>query len=211
MAKRYGLVIDLERCTGCDTCTIACKVENKMEVGSGVRVETVEGTHRDSPVGKYPDLSIYYLPIACMQCDQPPCRDACHAEAIYQRPDGIVLIDEEKCDGCQECLPACPYQALVYDPDRNVVRKCNLCFERLDQGFEPFCALCCGYQAIFWGDLADPESEVSQLIAQRSAYILKPEEETGPAIYYCPPKERRQAKGTLGLDSKEGIEFPKAS
>ncbi len=193
MAKRYGLVIDLERCTGCDTCTIACKVENKMEVGSGVRVETVEGTHRDSPVGKYPDLSIYYLPIACMQCDQPPCRDACHAEAIYQRPDGIVLIDEEKCDGCQECLPACPYQALVYDPDRNVVRKCNLCFERLDQGFEPFCALCCGYQAIFWGDLADPESGVSQLIAQRSAYILKPEEETGPAIYYCPPKERRQA------------------
>ncbi|GAF79535.1 unnamed protein product, partial [marine sediment metagenome] len=151
MAKRYGLVIDLERCTGCDTCTIACKVENKMEVGSGVRVETVEGTHRDSPAGKYPDLSIYYLPIACMHCDQPPCRDACHAEAIYQRPDGIVLIDEEKCDGCQECLPACPYQALVYDPDRNVVRKCNLCFERLDQGFEPFCALCCGVDAIFYG------------------------------------------------------------
>lgn len=197
MAKRYGLVIDLERCTGCDTCTIACKVENKMEVGSGMRVETVGGIHRDSPVGKYPDLSIYYMPIACMHCDQPPCHDSCHAEAIYQRPDGIVLIDEEKCDGCQECLPACPYQALVYDPDTNVVRKCNLCFERLDQGFEPFCALCCGDQAIFWGDLADPESGVSKLIAQRSAYTLKPEEKTGPAIYYCPPKEKRQAKSTI--------------
>ena len=196
MAKRYGLVIDLERCTGCDTCTIACKVENKMEVGSGMRVETVGDTNRDNPLGKHPDLNIYYLPITCMHCDQPPCHDACHAEAIYQRPDGIVLINEEKCDGCQECLSACPYQALVYDPDMKVVRKCNLCFERLDQGFEPFCALCCGKQAIFWGDLADTESGVSKLIAQRSAYTLKPEEETGPAIYYCPPKERRQAKAT---------------
>ena len=193
MAKRYGLVIDLERCTGCDTCTIACKVENNMEAISGMRVETVAGSNLETPLGTLPNLSMYYLPIACMHCDQPPCRDACRLEAIYQRPDGIVLIDEEKCDGCQECLPACPYQALVYDPDRNVVRKCSLCFERLDQGFEPFCALCCSYQAIFWGDLADRESGVSQLIVQRSAYILKPEEKGGPAVYYCPPKERRQA------------------
>ena len=192
MAKRYGLVIDLERCTGCQTCTIACKVEQRMEVGSGIRVETVGGPHRDTPAGKYPDLSMYYLPIACMHCDQPPCRDACPTEAIYQRPDGIVLINEEKCNGCQECLPACPYQALVYDPERDVVRKCSLCFERLDQSFEPFCALCCGDQAIFWGDVADPESQVSQLIAQRNAYILKPELATGPAIHYCPPKPRRR-------------------
>jgi len=193
VVRRYGLVIDLERCIGCQTCNIACKVENNMEAISGMRVETVGGSHPDTPAGTPPSLSMYWLPIACMHCDQPPCRDACHVEAIYQRPDGIVLIDEEKCDGCQECLLVCPYQALVHDPDRNVVRKCNLCAERLDQGFEPFCALCCGCQAIFWGDLADRESEVSQLIAQRSANVLKPEEKTGPAVYYCPPKERRQA------------------
>jgi Fe-S-cluster-containing dehydrogenase component len=198
VAKRHGLVIDLERCTGCDTCTIACKVENKIEVGSGVRVETVGDTNRDNPAGKHPDLNVYYLPIICMHCDQPPCREACTTEAIYQRPDGIVLIDEEKCDGCQECLSACPYQALVFDADSKVMRKCNLCFERLDQGFEPFCALCCGNEAIFWGDLTDPQSGVSQLIAQRSAYTLKPEEKTGPAIYYCHPKEKRQAKGIQG-------------
>ena len=197
MAKRYGLVIDLERCTGCDTCTIACKVENKIEVGSGVRVETVVDTNRDNPAGKHPDLNVYYLPIICMHCDQPPCRDACTTEAIYQRPDGIVLIDEEKCDGCQECLSACPYQALVFDVDSKVMRKCNLCFERLDQGFEPFCALCCGNEAIFWGDLTDSQSGVSQLIAQRSAFTLKPEEKTGPAIYYCHPKEKRQAKSAI--------------
>lgn len=192
MVKRYGLVIDLERCIGCNTCTVACKVENGMEVGSGIRVETVGGAHRDTPAGSYPELSMHYLPVACMHCDRPPCRDACPTEAIYQRPDGIVLIDVQKCDGCQECLPACPYQALVYDPDKDVVRKCNLCFERLDEGFEPFCVLCCGDQAIFYGDLADPKSQVSQLIAQRTAYTLKPELAVGPAIHYCPPKTRRQ-------------------
>jgi molybdopterin-containing oxidoreductase family iron-sulfur binding subunit len=194
MAERYGLVIDLERCTGCHTCTIACKVEHGMEVGSGIRVDTIGGMHPDTPAGEYPELRMYYLPVACMHCDQPPCRDACPPEAIYQRQDGIVLIDEEKCDGCQACLPACPYDALVYDTDRNIVRKCNLCAERLDDGFEPFCALCCGPEAIFYGNIADPNSKVSQLASDRKAYILKPESKTGPGVYYCPPMAPRQAK-----------------
>jgi Fe-S-cluster-containing dehydrogenase component len=192
VAKRYGLVIDLERCTGCDICIVACKVENSMDTISGMRVETVGGSNLETSPSTLPNLSMYYRPVTCMHCDHPPCRDACHLEAIYQRPDGIVLIDEKKCNGCQECLPACPYQALVYDPDRNVVRKCNLCFERLDQGFEPFCALCCGCQAIFWGDLAEPESPASRLIAQRNAYVLKAEEGAGPSVHYCPPKQRKQ-------------------
>ena len=192
MANRWGLVIDLERCIGCHTCTIACKVENVMEAGSGIRVDTVGGAHTGAPTGEYPELSMHYLPVACMHCDQPPCRDACPMEAIYQRPDGIVLVDEGKCNGCQECLPACPYQALVYDQEMGVVRKCNLCVDRLDEGFEPFCALCCGDRAISFGNLADPESELSKLISLRSAYILQPELATGPAIHYCPPRPRRK-------------------
>jgi len=169
-----------------------------MEASSGIRVETVGGTYTGTPSGEYPELSMYYLPIACMHCDQPPCRDACPAEAIYQRPDGIVLIDEDKCNGCQECLPACPYQALAYDRERGVVRKCNLCVDRLDEGFEPFCVLCCGDQAISFGDLADSESEVSKLIAQRGAYTLKPEAGVGPAIHYCPPRPRREGDTARG-------------
>ncbi len=192
MAKRYGLAIDLRRCIGCHTCTIACKVENRMETGSGIRVETIGGAQKDTPAGKYPDLSMYYQPVACMHCEQPPCRDACPTEAIYQRPDGIVLIDQQRCNGCQECLPACPYEVLVYDEKADVVRKCNLCAERLDEGFEPFCALCCGEQAIYYGDLADPRSTISQLIAQTSACTLRPELAIGPGIYYCPPSRRQQ-------------------
>jgi Fe-S-cluster-containing dehydrogenase component len=109
VAKRYGMVIDLERCTGCQTCTVACKVENGIEVGSGIRVETVGGAHRDTPAGEYPRLIMYFLAIACMHCAKPPCRDVCPTEAIDQRADGVVLIDEEKCNGCQECIAACPY------------------------------------------------------------------------------------------------------
>jgi len=192
VAKRYGLVVDLERCTGCQTCTVACKVQNCMEVGSGMRVDTVGGAHRDTPSGEYPDLSMYFLPIACMHCDQPPCRDACPTEAIYQRPDGVVLIDKEKCNGCQECLPACPYQALVHDSEGEVARKCDLCVDRIDQGYEPFCVTCCGYEALFFGDLADPKSKVALLADQRVAYTLQPELATGPAVQYCPPRPRRK-------------------
>ena len=191
MAKRYGLVIDIERCVGCQTCDIACRVENGMETVSGIRAETVGGDYPDTPAGKFPNLSMYFLPIACMHCDEPPCRDACPTDAIYKRPDGVVILDEEKCDGCQACLTVCPYEAMKYDEDANVVRKCNLCFERLDDGFEPFCATCCGVDAIFCGDLNDPNSEVSQLISRRNAYQLKPEKGTGPAVYYCPTWEKR--------------------
>ena len=90
--KKYGLVIDLERCIGCQTCRIACKVENNLETGSGIRVDTVGGAYRDTPKGKYPHLSMSYLPVPCMQCGAPACRDACPQEAIYKRPDGIVLV-----------------------------------------------------------------------------------------------------------------------
>jgi Fe-S-cluster-containing dehydrogenase component len=192
MVKKYGLVIDLERCIGCQACNIACRVENNMEAISGIRVETVGGSHPDTPAGTFPNLSMYYLPIACMHCDQPPCINACPKEAISKRPDGIVILDEGKCDGCRACLAACPYEALRYDEEADIVRKCNLCFQRLDDGFEPFCVLCCGVEAIFYGDLDDPGSKVSQLISQRSAYQLEPELQTGPAVYYCPPMNPRR-------------------
>jgi Fe-S-cluster-containing dehydrogenase component len=188
IAKRYGLVIDLERCTGCNTCTVACKVENKLESISGIRVETIGGPHRDTPAGVYPQLTMYFLPVPCMHCQEPPCLEACPVGAIEKRHDGIVVIKKERCDACQACIDVCPYGAITYDEATHTIWKCNMCYERLDEGFEPFCALCCGMKAIFWGDVTDPDSEVSRLIRKREAYILKPEMATGPAVYYCPPR-----------------------
>jgi tetrathionate reductase subunit B len=186
LSKRYGMIIDLDRCTGCQTCRVACKAENDMDVGSGIRVETVGGPYQDTPEGKYPQLSMYYLPLPCMHCGEPACLEACPVEAIYQRHDGIVLVYQEKCNGCQACIQACPYGVLVYDPGENLVRKCTLCVHRVDQGIEPFCVICCENEAILFGDLNDLESKVSKLIARGDVYTLKPESGTRPAIYYSP-------------------------
>jgi len=187
--KRYGLVIDLERCIGCHTCTIACKLESGLERGSGIRVETIGGPHRDTPAGKYPQLSMHFLPVPCMHCDEPPCLDVCPLEAIFRRPDGIVLVDEEKCDGCQTCVTACPYGALIFDDEKEVVHKCTLCAHRLDGGMEPFCVICCETEAMYFGDLNDPDSRISKIMDERSAKPIKPEAGTKPVIYYCPTRQ----------------------
>jgi len=190
LAVRYGMVIDLDRCTGCQTCVIACQMENGLEHVSGIRVETVGGPRRDTPGGNYPGLSMYYLPVPCMHCDDAPCIPSCPNEAIYRRGDGIVLVDEGKCDGCELCLDACPYGVLVRVPERGAVWKCTLCAHRVDAGLEPFCALCCEMEAIYFGDICDPTSKVSELVRERKGYALKHEMKTSPAVFYCPVRIR---------------------
>lgn len=191
MDRRYGLVIDLERCIGCQTCRIACKLENDFEKDSGITVETVGGPHQDTPAGKYPNLSMHYIPRMCMHCEKPPCVEVCPEDAILKRGDGIVMLDEDLCSGCQACLPECPYDALIFDDEKNVARKCNLCNHRVDKGLEPFCVLCCETEAILFGDLNDPDSVASKMISKRNAGTLDPEKGAGPCIYYCPTKEGR--------------------
>lgn len=191
MGKKYGLVIDLERCVGCHSCTIACKVENATERVSGIRVETIGGGRQDTPSGKYPDVAMHFLPIACMHCQEPRCQHACPKGAIHRRPDGIVLLDKGLCDGCQLCLNVCPYGALTYDEKASKVRKCNLCCDRIDEGFEPFCVVCCRYEARFFGNLADAESSVSRLVLERHGFAFKPELGTKPSVFYCQPRQKR--------------------
>jgi len=191
VSKRYGLVIDLERCIGCHTCTIACKVENGIEEGSWMEVRTIGGAGMDTASGEFPDLTMHYEPKPCMHCDEPPCIDACSPGALYKRDDGIVLVDTDKCDGCQMCLSVCPYGVLHFDAAKNVIGKCTFCAGRIDQGLDPFCVICCQGEAMFFGDLADPESEVSRLAASRDAYVLLPGAETGPAVRYLPPMKPR--------------------
>ena len=191
MSPRFGIVIEQERCLGCDTCTIACQVENSPTTGPWIWVETVGSDGKDKPAGNYPDLRLDFLPRLCQHCAQPPCVPACPTRALWQRQDGLVLLADDKCNGCQVCLAACPYAALSYNAKTGFVEKCHLCHHRIDQGRAPFCVVCCEGQAMHFGDLDDPHSDVSQLIATRGAVTLKPEAGTKPAVYYCPPRPRR--------------------
>ncbi len=192
MSQRYGLVIDLDRCTGCQTCVVACKTEHNLEQISGIRVETIGGTNRDTPSGIYPNFSMYYFPMPCMHCTEPPCIPACPVQAIYRRQDGIVLVDEAKCDGCLMCMETCPYGVLVHKSKTNTVWKCTLCVHRIDEGEAPFCVDCCEMEAMFFGDISDPSTQVSRWAEQRNAYVYKPELNTSPGVRYCSPRDKHR-------------------
>ncbi len=159
MAKQYGLVFDANRCIGCRTCVIACKAENEIEVGSWIKLVNDRGTPTDLPVGTYPRLSLSWRVSACLHCENPPCQAVCPAEgAIYQRPDGVVLIDREQCTGCQACGEACPYDAIRFDPEDGRPGKCTLCSHRLDQGLEPFCVKECIWGALRFMDTGEEKN-----------------------------------------------------
>ena len=208
MSTRYGIVVDLRRCVGCNTCVVACKMENNVPLGLGwLRVVTHGGLQRDTPSGRYPNLSMEFIPISCQHCCQhcgnPPCVTVCPTGASYKRDDGLVLIDWDKCVGCRYCIAACPYGTRVFNADipqqmppfsigsvelpehqRGVVEKCTLCVHRLDKGEEPACVECCPTRARYFGDLNDPVSKVSKLTRSRAAFRLLEELGTEPSMYF---------------------------
>ncbi len=189
MVKQLGLVFDLRRCIGCRTCVIACKVGNNLETGSWITVLTGSGASADIPVGKYPQLSLSWHPIPCMPCQNPACLEACPVDGgIYKRSDGIVLVDKEKCTGCQLCLTSCPYGVMHFNQLEGYAEKCTLCSHRIDQGLEPFCVKECIWGAIHFGEISNPDSKVFQLISHRKGYIKEPGQGSGrPSIYYLAP------------------------
>jgi phenylacetyl-CoA:acceptor oxidoreductase subunit 1 len=204
------MVIDLRRCVGCQTCTIACKQEHALPAA------TVWRFVADGEVGEYPDVRRVFLPMQCMHCAEPPCVPVCPTGASRQRGDGIVWIEYGACIGCGYCAVACPYharhligeaagyfgvptpaEAATARPERHgVMTKCTFCKERVDEGrarglvpgqdpaATPVCAVACIARAITFGDLDDPESGVSRLIVEREAVPLMAECGTSPAVYY---------------------------
>jgi len=184
------MVIDQERCIGCEACTVACKNENNGVQGL-IRVSTQDTPQKDTPSGVFPDLRMIFLPVLCNHCERPPCAEACPLEAIIKEDTGAVILDEAACDGCRTCLDACPYGAIVFNAEKDKAEKCNFCSHRIEEGLEPFCAVCCEGQAIFFGDMNDPESKVSKILSVENGYTLKPEQGTEPAVYYLPPKKPR--------------------
>ena len=158
---RNCLVIDLDRCSGCDTCVAACKYENNVPLGEYWNRVNVVG-----PTGTWPRIEQYWLPTQCQQCENAPCITACPTGASYRdEENGLVLIDHETCIGCQTCSEACPYGARSYNEELNVVDKCTCCVQRLQEGEKPACVhnCCCG--ARYFGDLDDPESDAAKAVA----------------------------------------------
>ncbi|HEC61265.1 MAG: 4Fe-4S dicluster domain-containing protein [Thermodesulfobacteriota bacterium] len=200
---RYGMVIDLKKCIGCYGCQISCKAENATPPGVlWARVMKRE-------FGKYPNTRRLSLPLLCMHCQDPACETVCPTKATTKGDSGIVTVDQDKCVGCRYCMMVCPYQARYhhakereYFPGQGLtpfeemgykqhkpglVSKCNFCQSRLEQGLEPSCVVTCMCKARYFGDLDDPESEVSRLIRDRAGYQLHPELGTDPSVYYLAP------------------------
>lgn len=201
---KLGIAINLDRCIGCHTCANACKMQNNVPMGMLWNRVLTEGSDAiDKAVGTYPHLTRSYLPIACQHCENPACMRVCPTGATYKDDRGRVEVDYGKCIGCRMCMAACPYNARVFnweepkrDPDFNygdkdvpvrpkgVVEKCTLCKERTDRDDKPMCVVCCPTKARTFGDLDDPDSEISKLIRDKKAGVLLEEQGTKPQVHY---------------------------
>ncbi len=177
MAK-YAMVIDTKKCVGCGDCVVACKTEN----------QTPEGFHRDWIVqqthGTFPNLTLEIRSERCNHCENPPCVPICPTGASFiDEYSNITLVDHDKCIGCKACIAACPYDARYVHPD-GYVDKCTFCIHRVKEGKKPACVSVCPTHCMYFGDLEDPTSEVSQLLKSRKWKVIAPGAGTKPQVYY---------------------------
>jgi len=211
--RRYAMVIDLRRCIGCDACMTACKAEFDVPLG----VFRTWVPYR--VVGKYPYVNKQFLPRLCNHCDDPPCVRACPVGATYKEEDGgFVLQRYDRCIGCKACMASCPYNARFMLPAHrtrsditHLVDKCTFCYHRVIQGLVPACVQTCVGRARVFGDLNDPNSEVSQLVAQHATQTLRPEQGTKPHVFYIGADRNHTAYGRWVYDSVGNVDAERAA
>lgn len=180
---RFGFLIDHRKCIGCHACSVACKEEHQVALGTyRTWVKYVEK-------GEFPHTRRYFTVLRCNHCEDAPCVTICPVSALYKRSDGIVDFDKDVCIGCKSCMQACPYDALYIDPDNNTAAKCNFCAHRVENGLQPSCQIVCPTQAIQSGDLDDPLSPISQLMSREPVRVRKPEKGTRPQLCYIDADE----------------------
>ncbi len=187
---RFSILVDVTKCSGCYNCFLACRDEyynndyppySAAQPLNGQLWMQIKEIER----GAYPKPKLSYIPIPCMHCQSAPCMEAAQDGAIYRRPDGIVVIDPVKAMGQRQVVNACPYRVIFWNEEKQIPQKCTMCAHRLDAGEkQPRCVESCPTGALVFGDLDDPQSEISRLAAERGTENFHPEYKTAPSVQY---------------------------
>ncbi|MFC1891162.1 4Fe-4S dicluster domain-containing protein [Thermodesulfobacteriota bacterium] len=207
---QYGMIIDLDKCNGCYNCFISCKDEycgNDHSPYSLSQPQTGQFWMRliEKERGTFPKIKVAYIPVPCMHCEKANCIELSQDGAVYQRSDGIVIIDPDKSSGKKEILETCPYRVIYWNEEKNIPQKCTMCAHLLDKGWkEPRCVEACPTGAMVFGDLDDPQSEISKLKESAKLEAIHPAfglEEN--VLYIGLPK--RFIAGTVVLEDKDDV------
>jgi len=184
-AKRWRMIIDLNRCTGCQSCVIACKAQNDtapQQFNTRIGIEESQDAH---------GARIAFTPVQCNQCEAPPCVPACPQDATFKLPDGIVVTDWNRCNGNLSCVGACPFEARYPDPRHgNKSDKCDFCLHRLVKGLNPACVDACPSRARLFGDALAPAGEFAQYLKRTDLVSRKPELGIATNLLYVPLRAR---------------------
>lgn len=206
-----AFVIDISKCNGCYNCQIACKDEHVGNDWTPYAKPQPDTGHFWMKVNEYvrgsvPKVKMSYVATPCMHCEKAPCIPACEPKAIYQREDGLVIIDPEKCTGCMNCLDACPYGVIYFNEDLTLAQKCTGCAHLLDDGWkEPRCVDACATGALLFGE----EKELKALIAK--AEVMHPEYGASPRVYYLNLPKRFVAGSVYDPEADECLEGVKVT
>ena len=201
---RLGLLIDMDMCVGCHACAVACKSWNTGGTTGPLTDYDAYGSEpsgvwfnriRHYEIGDYPHNKTVNVPMSCLHCEDADCVTVCPTGASWKRPeDGIVLVDQDRCMGCNLCAWACPYGARELDHESGTMKKCTLCIDRIyDEELpveerQPACVIVCPTKARFFGDYDDPDSEVSRMARERDGQALMPELGYDPTNVYLTPR-----------------------
>lgn len=200
--QRWAMVVDVQKCIGCQACTVSCIMENAAPENSFRTVVSTYEVKEDKRCGTY------MLPRLCNHCANPPCIPVCPVGATFQRKDGVVVVDGDRCVGCAYCVQACPYDARFINHETGKADKCTFCAHRVDEGLLPACVETCVGGARIFGDLNDPHSVVHQLLTENKVKVLKPEQGTQPHVFYLGLDTRFaghvEGEATLWQPSKHG-------
>jgi Fe-S-cluster-containing dehydrogenase component len=183
-APRWGMVIDLNRCTGCQACVVACKTQNRSAPDRfNTRILAIEDVGRRGS-------RVTFTPIQCNHCEDPPCVKACSANATFKLPNGIVVTDWDKCVPLGSCVTACPYEARYLDPRHgHKVDKCDFCADRLAKGLLPACVEACDAKARVFGDFDAPQGELADYLKRMDLVHRRAELGLKSRVLYVPHRK----------------------